>query len=276
MYIKTELIKQLVEFDNNLNENRFLSQVDFGSTYQNTGDDKSDIDYVLIYLNDIEEFIIGNTKIRNKHYEEFDTRLVPLVRLIDLFTKSSYDSLLILNRLMEEDNEFSKYMFEELYNKTNYINYLKSNEESLGMSIVGNIHSATKKYDIKRLTGKNLVKLITFLSVYERYTELIDDNNSTESYLTISKIKSEYKDVVKLKRYSLEELQENINEVSGLNLFKLKSVKIKRLEDIYDFLKDYEEDIKDRAYKSRLNYKDNEYDFSQIYNKLIELYKSSF
>jgi len=279
VFIKTNKIEELVKLNTNLDKGRFLTEVDFGSTYQGTGDAESDTDYVLVYLNKIDDFIIQNTKIRNKHYPEIEVRVVPLVRLVDLFTRPSYDSLLILNRIMEENSVFSQYMFDYMYNIGNYTEYLSQNEKTLGMSIVQNIYSATKRYSKEKMSGKTLVKLVTFISVYERYTDLIDKTSkqSDESYRTISKIKDEYKDVIPLKRYSYEDIKQNISKVNDLNFFKVRNKKIGTVEDILKEFKRIEEEIKERVESKELTKTENK-DFGNVYentmyDKVIKLHK---
>lgn len=276
MFIKTELTKKATEIDSTLDGERFLTQVDFGSTYQGTGDKYSDVDTVLIYLNKVEEFIIGNTKIRNRHYPEVDLRVVPLVRLIDLFTKSSYDSLLLLNRLMEDNSEFSQYMFKDLYNKEEYVKYLLTNEKTLDMSIVGNIKTATKNFTLSKVDGKSLVKLVTFISVYDKYKSLIRNEDTTLDYTNLSKIKEEYRDVVKLKRYSHKQLEDNIGEVNNLTFFKHRNYKVNTVQDMLDYFISVRQSIIDGANTLTDTRQLDYYDYSIFYNKLIKLYKDNF
>lgn len=232
-YTQDKEVKELVRLANKegfkMKESRVVSKYDFGSTYQGTDDEESDKDMLYIYLSQIEDFLFNKNKEGSKHYDSLDARVMPLHQMYYLIQKYSVDSYLILNAQLEKgDVELNESVFKEFYNTEKYNNLVKQNLYKTVKSVYGNLRRMSNEINNKGMTGKIMVKMLTFLEVFYKL-----EGKEDVRYDTLSKVTTRFKnDVVPLKRYTEEDLR-NV-EFSNIKYFKNKG--INEFEDLEEYI----------------------------------------
>ena len=270
--------KYLIGTSKELSDGQLLGYFEYGSTFQGTADEYSDKDIMVIYQTSLEDMLFNKSEIKSKKIDtsEFGIVLVPLQEYYHLLKKGSYDSYLKLDAMLdcEYSKEVSK-LFEELYIKENYRNYVNQNKWLLLNSLKGNLKGYIKTFESKGMDGKLYIKIHYLISMYSK---LIKEDIEPCKFSKLSGLIS--KDITKYKRMTSKELSSESNLNVGLDYGYIgigEEFIIKTLEQFKDYCYqilseiEYELKIHDKdKYKGKVGCEINKL----IENKIKELYRA--
>lgn len=191
---------------------KVLTTVEFGSTYQKTSDEYSDKDEMIIVEQPLEDVVFRNHEKAAVHKD--DVRYYSVERFIRLILKGGFDNVLLLCAQLEQakPSSFNQKVLHEFYNPEVFETYIRANIKTLVFSVVGQINGLIRNKET--LTGKENVKLHTFLDHLTFYTDIVMGEEVEIDYRTFSKVKDVSESVIQTKR----------DETTGLTETDLKMV----------------------------------------------------
>lgn len=231
----------------NLENCRVLSTVEFGSTYQGTSDKYSDKDLMTLVVQPLQDVVFRNHEKAAVHKDE--VRYYSAERFIRLILKGGYDNVLLLCAQLEQAREtkFNIEVLGEFYNPQVFEAYIRANLKTLVFSVVGQINGLTRNK--KALTGKELVKLHTFIDHLTFYADIVMGKEADIDYRTFSKVKSIDESIIQNKRRETTGLTETDLQLVmksvdyGVDVIRAQ---LKTDEKLYDKYRKEMEHIEDR------------------------------
>lgn len=208
-----------------INRCEIISEVEFGSTFQGTSDEYSDVDLMRLVVQPLEDVVFRNNQKASHHTDE--ARYYSVERFISLTFKGSFDNVLLLcaQLVQTKDTNFYKKVLVPLENV--FEPYLKSNFKTLTLSLIGQMNKVIRNKE--EINGKELLKFTNFHLHLIRLLKFAEGKEKI-TYENFANLDNEtIKDRIKYKRYSFKELNQDglFYELTGWNT-------LKELQDWYD------------------------------------------
>lgn len=181
----------------------YVSEVEFGSTFQGTADSYSDKDIMILLQQPLVDVVFRNNE-KASHHSEI-ARYYSVERFISLTFKGSFDNVLLLcAQLSQAQNTgFNEYVLSEFYKQEVFNDYLKANFKTLCMSLIGQMNKITSKDEIN---GKELLKFLNFEAHLHNLIEFAKGERAI-TYINFP-INQEVQPFIKYKRLTFDELEE--------------------------------------------------------------------
>ena len=162
-----------------------LTSIEFGSTYQGTSDEYSDLDLMFIVQQPLEDVIFRNNE--KASYHSGDVRYYSVERFVSLVLKGGFDNILLLCAQLEqaEGSEINKKILHHFYDRSFFSIFVRSKFKEQVYSVCGQLNKYMNK---DHLTGKENVKAKTFMYHLNKYKDILDNFDNYIDYTTFSKV----------------------------------------------------------------------------------------
>lgn len=182
---------------------KVISEVEFGSTFQGTSDEQSDVDLMRLVVQPLEDVVFRNNQKASHHTDE--ARYYAIERFVSLTFKGSFDNVLLLCAQLSQTQStgFNEYVLSEFYKQEVFNDYLKANFKALCMSLIGQMNKVISKDEIN---GKELLKFLNFEAHLHNLIEFAKSEREI-TYINFP-VNQEAQPFIKYKRLTFDELEE--------------------------------------------------------------------
>ena len=210
-----------------LSKCKVLSEVEYGSTFQDLADEESDLDKLFLVVQPFKDSIFKDTK--NAQIVNEGNRYYSLEKFTSFLLNGSHDSFLLLAAQLKQADSclFNQQVLKPLFfNKNGFNQLYQANRKKLCFSLVGEMNKLFNKKNFK-FNGKELLKIVNILNKLEYFLEketltldeFVNHLNFEESLNLISYKRLNYNELKEKTNYNEFLLKERFETL----VFNLKS-----------------------------------------------------
>jgi len=249
----------------NMNEVKVLSTVEYGSTFQKTNDEKSDVDQMSLVLQPLASTVFGDLR-KGSHHDGNNDRFYSVERFVQLTLRGNFDAILLLSAqlIQARDTDVNQNVFKIFYDHEDAFGQLiLARQVDYINSLKGNLIKVMKQNDNQGTNGKSWVKEVVFANRLAHALAMVKgdvDLPTYDNYIDVSQnqcLLYQLDSPVKYKRLSEKELKNKEAFRFYCNHARLRIQKMLD-EDVVN-LKNHEFEYKDKWVDDTLKYLINHY-----------------